>query len=125
MSMPEPPELQPVRNDGIRAIQVGLGLWAVAGLILLLRRDELADRGHAVVAGRLWGGAARRRSSSWPSSSAPLAGPCAGARRPVHRRGADRLSMGAVLGRMLLASAAVALVGAMAVPPGWCRRPSA
>ena len=45
MSTPDPPELQPVRNDGIRAIQVGLGLWAVAGLILLLRRDELADQG--------------------------------------------------------------------------------
>jgi ABC-type nickel/cobalt efflux system permease component RcnA len=45
MSTPDPPELQPVRNDGIRAMQVGLGLWAVAGLILLLRRDELADQG--------------------------------------------------------------------------------
>lgn len=45
MSTPDPPELQPVRNDGIRAIQVGLGLWAVAGMILLLRRDELADQG--------------------------------------------------------------------------------
>jgi len=45
MSTPDPQQLQPVRNDGIRAIQVGLGLWAVAGLFLLLRRDELADRG--------------------------------------------------------------------------------
>jgi ABC-type nickel/cobalt efflux system permease component RcnA len=45
MSTPDPPQLQPVRNDGIRAMQVGLGLWAVAGLILLLRRDELADQG--------------------------------------------------------------------------------
>jgi hypothetical protein len=45
MSTPDPPELQPVRNDGIRAIQVGLGLWAVAGMILLLRRGELADQG--------------------------------------------------------------------------------
>jgi hypothetical protein len=45
MSTPDPPQLEPVSNDGIRAIQVGLGLWAVAGLILLLRRDELADKG--------------------------------------------------------------------------------
>ena len=45
MSTPDLPQLEPVRNDGIRAIQVGLGLWAVAGLVLLLRRDELADQG--------------------------------------------------------------------------------
>jgi Protein of unknown function (DUF2530) len=45
MSTPDPPQLEPVRNDGIRAIQVGLGMWAVAGLFLLVRRDELADKG--------------------------------------------------------------------------------
>ncbi len=45
MSAPELPQLEPVRNDGIRSIQVGLGLWAVAGLFLLLRRNELADQG--------------------------------------------------------------------------------
>jgi Protein of unknown function (DUF2530) len=45
MSAPDPTQLEPVRNDGIRAIQVGLGMWAVAGLLLLVRRDELADKG--------------------------------------------------------------------------------
>jgi hypothetical protein len=45
MSTPDLPPLEPVPNDGIRAIQVGLGLWAVAGVILLVQRDELADRG--------------------------------------------------------------------------------
>ncbi len=45
MSTPDLPPLEPVPNDGIRAIQVGLGLWAVAGVVLLVQRDELADRG--------------------------------------------------------------------------------
>ena len=45
MSTPDLPPLEPVRNDGIRAMQVGLGLFAVAGLVLLVQFDELADRG--------------------------------------------------------------------------------
>jgi hypothetical protein len=45
MSAPQLPQLEPVRDDGVRAIQIGLGLWVVAGTILLLARDELADRG--------------------------------------------------------------------------------
>ena len=45
MSAPQLPQLEPVRDDGVRAIQIGLGLWVVAGAILLLARDELADRG--------------------------------------------------------------------------------
>jgi ABC-type nickel/cobalt efflux system permease component RcnA len=45
MSTPEAPQLEPVRNDGIRAIQVGLGLWVLAGLVLVVQRDELADKG--------------------------------------------------------------------------------
>lgn len=45
MSTPDPPQLEPVRNDGIRAIQVGLGLWVLSGLVLVVQRDELADRG--------------------------------------------------------------------------------
>ena len=45
MSVPDPPQLEPVRNDGIRAVKVGLGLFAVAGLVLLVQRDALADRG--------------------------------------------------------------------------------
>jgi hypothetical protein len=38
----EPIPLEPVRNDGVRAVQVGLGMWATAGVVLLARRDELA-----------------------------------------------------------------------------------
>ena len=45
MSMPEPPELEPVPDDGVRAIGVGLGLWVIAGLVLIVMRDQLADRG--------------------------------------------------------------------------------
>jgi hypothetical protein len=45
MSSPDLPQLEPVRNDGIRAVQVGLGLFAVAGLVLLVERGALADRG--------------------------------------------------------------------------------
>jgi hypothetical protein len=44
MSVPDPPQLEPVRNDGIRAVQVGLGLFAAAGLVLLVQYDALADR---------------------------------------------------------------------------------
>jgi len=44
MSVPDPPQLEPVRNDGIRAVQVGLGLFAVAGLVLLVQRDALEER---------------------------------------------------------------------------------
>lgn len=43
--LPQLPQLEPVRDDGVRAIQIGLGLWVVAGAILLLARDALADRG--------------------------------------------------------------------------------
>lgn len=45
MATPELPQLEPVRDDGVRAIQIGLGLWVVAALALLVARDELADRG--------------------------------------------------------------------------------
>jgi uncharacterized membrane protein YecN with MAPEG domain len=45
MSTPELPPLEPVREDGVRAIQIGLGLWVVAGLVLLVQRDQLAERG--------------------------------------------------------------------------------
>jgi len=45
MSAPEHPQLEPVRDDGVRAIQIGLGLWVGAGVILLMARDELVDRG--------------------------------------------------------------------------------
>lgn len=45
MSAPELPELEPVRDDGVRALQVGLVLWVLAGLALLVARDELTERG--------------------------------------------------------------------------------
>ena len=45
MSIPDLPQLEPVRNDGIRAVQVGLGLFAVAGVVLAVQFDELGDRG--------------------------------------------------------------------------------
>jgi membrane associated rhomboid family serine protease len=45
MSTPELPPLEPVREDGVRAIQIGLGLWVVAGFVLLLLRDQMAERG--------------------------------------------------------------------------------
>lgn len=45
MSSPDLPQLEPVPSDGIRAVQVGMGLFAIAGLVLAAQRDELADRG--------------------------------------------------------------------------------
>ena len=45
MSEPEAPELQPVADDGIGALWVGMALWAIAGVILLVLNDALADRG--------------------------------------------------------------------------------
>ena len=43
--LPLEPPLEPVVDDGLGAIRVGLIAWAVAGVVLLLRRDWLADRG--------------------------------------------------------------------------------
>ncbi len=45
MSAPELPHIEPVSDDGVRAVQIGLGLWAVAGLVLLVARGELEERG--------------------------------------------------------------------------------
>ena len=45
MSTPDLPQLEPVRDDGIRSIQVGIALWALAGLVLAVQHNELADRG--------------------------------------------------------------------------------
>ncbi len=39
------PPIEPVDDDGVRAISVGLVLWALAGAVLLLLRDDLAERG--------------------------------------------------------------------------------
>jgi ABC-type nickel/cobalt efflux system permease component RcnA len=43
--LPPEPSLEPVVDDGLGAIRVGLVAWALAGVVLLLRRDWLADRG--------------------------------------------------------------------------------
>jgi ABC-type nickel/cobalt efflux system permease component RcnA len=45
MSEPEAPELEPVADDGISALWVGMALWAITGVILLVLSDVLADRG--------------------------------------------------------------------------------
>lgn len=46
MSAPhEPVALEPVADDGVGAVVVGLVLWALAGFACLLMRDALAERG--------------------------------------------------------------------------------
>lgn len=40
-------ELEPVADDGIRAAQVGLVLWAATGGVLLLQHESLADQGRS------------------------------------------------------------------------------
>lgn len=42
---PEPLALEPVPDDGVGAVSVGLVLWAVLGAACLVQRDELAARG--------------------------------------------------------------------------------
>lgn len=44
MADPTPPPVEPDSDDGVRAVLVGLGLWAVAGVACLLGRDTLAQR---------------------------------------------------------------------------------
>ena len=43
MSDPQPPVIEPVPDDGVSAVTVGLGIWAVATVLCLLLRDQLAD----------------------------------------------------------------------------------
>jgi hypothetical protein len=45
MPRSEPLELEPDPDDGIGAIWVGLALWALAGVVLLFRRADLAEQG--------------------------------------------------------------------------------
>ena len=75
MSEPEPVHIEPVPDDGVGAIMVGLVLWAAAGAACLMRREQLAARGDewwiwTCVAGFLLGlvGLAfvRRRSQGVP-----------------------------------------------------------
>lgn len=40
-------ELEPVADDGIRAVQVGLALWAMTGGVLLLQHESLAVQGRS------------------------------------------------------------------------------
>lgn len=44
MPGPDSVELKPAADDGIRAIHLGLGLWAAVGGVLFIQRDSLADR---------------------------------------------------------------------------------
>ena len=46
MSDPQSPVIEPVADDGVSAVTDGLGIWAVATVLCLLLRDQLAD--HAV-----------------------------------------------------------------------------
>lgn len=39
-------DIQPVSDDGLGAVHVGLVLWLVAGGVLLVRRAELAEQGN-------------------------------------------------------------------------------
>ncbi len=100
----EPLALEPVADDGIAAIWVGLVLWVVAGVVLLVRRADLADQGTewwlltclaGVVIGLVeWGifakRAANRRaraaaaaSGSATASTDPAGGPADPAARDV------------------------------------------
>ena len=45
MADPAPAALEPVDDDGVGAVTVGLVLWAVAAVACVLQRDALADRG--------------------------------------------------------------------------------
>jgi len=41
MSSQEPPEIEPVADDGVRITTLGTALWALAGVVCLLLRDQL------------------------------------------------------------------------------------
>jgi hypothetical protein len=45
MSDSAPAALEPVDDDGVRAVSVGLVVWAVAAVACLLWREDLAERG--------------------------------------------------------------------------------
>jgi hypothetical protein len=45
MSDPAALPIEPDPDDGVAAVTVGLVLWAVAGLVCLVFRDALVDRG--------------------------------------------------------------------------------
>lgn len=43
----DPPlDIQPVADDGLGALRVGMVLWALAGVVLVIRRDDLAAQGN-------------------------------------------------------------------------------
>ena len=98
----EPLELEPVPDDGIGAIRVGLVLWALVGVVLLVRRADLADRGTewwllACLAGVVigfveWGVFARRaanhrarEAAAEAAAGAPAAEPAGGPADPAIR----------------------------------------
>jgi hypothetical protein len=41
----DPASIQPVPDDGVRVVTVGLLLWAVAAVVLLTQRSALEERG--------------------------------------------------------------------------------
>ena len=41
----DPGSIQPVHDDGVRVVTVGLLLWAVAAVVLLTQRSALQERG--------------------------------------------------------------------------------
>ncbi|HSK25695.1 MAG TPA: DUF2530 domain-containing protein [Jiangellales bacterium] len=43
---PEAPEIEPLDVDGVRAVATGTVLWAVAFVVLAIRRDSLEESGH-------------------------------------------------------------------------------
>lgn len=40
----QPLDIQPVADDGLGALRVGLVLWVLAGAVLVVRRAELAEQ---------------------------------------------------------------------------------
>jgi hypothetical protein len=46
MSGSQPLDIQPVADDGLGALRVGLVLWVLAGAVLVVRRAELAEQAN-------------------------------------------------------------------------------
>lgn len=41
---PHPQGIQPVPDDGVRAVAIGTVMWGIAGVVCFLFRDQLAAR---------------------------------------------------------------------------------
>lgn len=82
MSSQEPPEIEPVADDGVRITTLGTLLWALAGVLCLLLRDQLAAHDNewwiaTCAVGTLLGLAAmtytRRRAAVYRAAQRPSA----------------------------------------------------